>query len=96
MERKCPHCGTWNKEVERCSNCGELIDPEKIKIVEQTAKEKRKLLLRKPNKLDAFFEKFSNSKNPLVQIIYYLLYSVWLIFAVIVGFILYVVALAPG
>lgn len=96
MERKCPHCGTWNKEVDYCINCGKLIDPEKIKVKEEAAKEKRKILLRKPNKLDEWFEKFSNSKNPLVQALYYLLYSVWMIFAVIVGFILYAVALAPG
>jgi methionyl-tRNA synthetase len=96
VERKCPSCGTWNKkEVDYCTNCGHLISPEIIQEKE-AEEQKRKILLRKPGVLDRWFESFAQSKNPLVKLVYYILYSVWIVFSAIVGFVLYMVAAGPG
>lgn len=96
IHRKCPHCSTWNNDEEHCKNCGELIDPVKVREKESVEREKRRILLRKPTELDRLFEKFSNSKNPLIRGLYYILYGIWFVFAAIIGFILYLIMLTPG
>lgn len=96
IQRKCRHCGTWNKDEEYCTNCGNLLNPEKIRRKENAEKEKKRLLLRKPNQLDTWLENFSNSKNPLVKVLYHILNTVWIIFAAIGGFIIYIVAMVSG
>lgn len=95
MERKCPQCGTWNNDETHCKKCGTLIDPKEIAEKEEEQK-KKEFMLRKPGKLDALFDKFAQSKNPFVKIVYYILYSIWVVFAAIVGFVLYLTAAGPG
>ena len=96
IQKKCPHCGTWNKDEEHCTNCGKLIDPIKLREQERLEQQKQRILLRKPTQVDLWFERFSNSKNPLVRALYCILYSIWMVFAAIIGFILYLIALTPG
>ena len=95
MERKCPKCGVWNNDEDYCKDCGTLISPSKIAVKEEEER-KAKFQMRKPGKLDEWFEKFAASKNPFVKILYYILYSIWFIFAALIGFALYIAAASPG
>jgi len=96
MERKCPKCGTWNKDKKNCSNCGERLDFEKIRKEEEAEKKQNRLLLRKPDILDKWFNQLSQSSNPFVKVFYFIALSVWMVFAVIVGIIILIASLATG
>jgi len=96
IQRKCPKCKTWNKAEEQCTNCGQLLNPEKLREEEKVEREKQKVLLRKPSELERWFEKVENSENILVRAIYQIVYSIWMVFAAIIGFILYAVTATVG
>ena len=96
IQRKCPSCDTWNKDEEYCTNCGQLLDPDKLRKEEKLEREKQKVLLRKPNELDHWLEKVEKSKNPFIWLIYRIVRTVWVVFAAIITFILYAIAAAPG
>lgn len=95
MQRKCPKCGTWNRSEDYCTQCGETLNYMLIRKKED-AKRIELLNNRPPDSLDKFLTNFKNSKFLLVRAVYYVLYSVWFLFAVIVSSFLYVVAAGPG
>ncbi len=95
LKRKCPKCGTWNGGEDNCTNCGEILNYNIIRKQED-AKRVKEFSTRPPDGIDKFLNNFKNSKNIFVKLIYYILYSVWFIFALIIGGILYTVAAGPG
>jgi len=96
VERRCSDCGAWNTNGEaRCASCGALISPEKIRLEDE---EKRAALelSRPPSFLDKFFSKWRNSRNPVVKAAFYFAYGIWLMYAAILAFFLWLVAAMPG
>ena len=95
VERKCPKCGEWNNNEEYCTQCGQLLNPVKIRIQEDV-EQKKAFSAKPPDKLDIFLQKFKHSRFFLFRWLYYVLYSIWLVFGVVVSFILYMVAGTVG
>ena len=69
MNRKCLKCHTWNESNDYCVNCGNVISPELIRIIE---KEKRDLKIQNLPKssLDLWVDRLKMSKNPLAIVLY--------------------------
>lgn len=93
--RKCPKCGLWNENQDYCTNCNQLLNPVKIRIKEDT-KRKEEFSTKPPDQIDKFINQFKESKFFFIRWIYYVLYSIWFVFGVIVSFILYMVAGTVG
>lgn len=95
VKRKCPKCGTWNGSENNCTSCGEILN---YNIIRKKEDEKRvkEFSTKPPDGIENFLNKFKNSKFFLIRWVYYILYSVWFIFALILGGILYAVAAGPG
>lgn len=96
IERKCSHCGTWNKgPVEKCTACENTLDPHK-KLVEEHDERERKRLAVPKTKLDLLIARVKHSRNPLLRLAYWLLSAIWFVYWVILSFILWAVAATPG
>jgi hypothetical protein len=96
IKRKCPSCSTWNTKGEhRCKTCGVALQAELIIEEEYHAREKKRLE-RPRTKLDELVESLKGSRNPLVRILYFIVYSIWLVYIGILGFILWLIAWTPG
>lgn len=96
VERKCPNCGTWNRDgEERCKECGHTLNPQKRIAEEEQEREKKRLELPK-TKFDELVERFAQSKNPFVKALYLLLKGLWFVYWVILSFILWLIAATPG
>lgn len=95
MQRKCPKCGTWNGSEDNCISCGEVLNYSLIRKKEDT-KRIEAFSSRPPDWFDKFLHNFKNSKYILIRAVYYMLYSVWFLFALLVSSFLYMVAAGPG
>jgi hypothetical protein len=95
VKRKCPKCGTWNGNEDHCTNCGELLNYTLIRKKEDE-KRVKEFSTRPPDSIDRFLNTFKNSSFILVRMVYYILYGVWFMFALIISGILYIVAAGPG
>lgn len=95
MERKCHKCSTWNTDNDFCTNCGEAISPKEVLKKEQVQKDLKAQLIPK-GKVDVLLNKFKNSKNPFVKVLYVVCFSLWTIYMAIMTFFLWFVALGPG
>ncbi|MFT5824305.1 MAG: putative membrane protein YvbJ [Crocinitomix sp.] len=95
IERKCLSCGTWNKEEDNCTNCGNPISQKEIIKVE--TKKKRLEEANKPkDKFELFAERLKNHKYFFMRVIYKIGYSIGMVFATIGAFIAWGVAMANG
>lgn len=95
LERKCLYCNTWNKANDFCINCGKAISPAQLnkeRLIEKTEKDKQNV----PTKFDLFLAKIKTNTNPFIKIVYYILASVWAVYVLILGIILYLAAATPG
>jgi len=95
IERKCLSCGTWNKDEDHCSNCGNPISPEQIIKVE-TKRKKEEEANKPKDKFDLFAERMKNNESPFMRFIYKVGYSIGMVFAAIGGFFAWMVAMANG
>lgn len=84
-ERKCPKCNTWNKDVDHCTNCGEVVSPIIIEEIREAKREEARIN-KPPTKLDIFVDKWKNSRFFLIKATYYILYTIGFIFFSIAGF----------
>lgn len=95
IERKCLSCGTWNKDEDHCTNCGNPISPEQIIKVE-TKRKKEEEANKPKDKFDLFAERMKNHESPFMRFIYKVGYSIGMVFAAIGGFFAWMVAMANG
>lgn len=95
IQRRCKNCNTWNDEIDFCTNCGSIISIKESEKIE--AKEKAIIEANKPkDKIDLFVEKYKNHKFLPIRFIFYIFYSVWLVFMGIGSFLAWAVAWAAG
>jgi uncharacterized membrane protein YvbJ len=95
VERRCPSCGHWNKDEDRCVKCGTPISPT---LIEEIREEKREEIRRNtpPTRLDILVEKWKNSRFFLVKATYYILYSIAFTFMAIASFFAWLAASPNG
>ncbi len=95
VERKCSKCGTWNKDEDRCTNCGTPISPT---LIEEIREEKREEIRKSkpPSKLDKFVDAWKNHRFFLVRATFWVLYSIAFIFFSIAGFFAWMAASPNG
>ena len=95
IQRKCTHCGEWNTNLQYCQACNNPID---LKIIEkiETAEKKAIEAAKPKDKLEIWDEKLK--KHPFIplRILYYLFYSVWMVFMGIGSVIAYFIAWTAG
>lgn len=93
--RKCPNCGTMNKNTDHCANCGTMINTIKRREMEQKDRERKIRADRKeekPNVVTTFFEKARRHQNPIVKGMATIVYSIWVVVFAIGAFFAYIVA----
>lgn len=95
IERKCLSCGTWNKEEDHCTNCGNAISPKEIVKVE-TQRKRREEANKPPDKFEVIAERMKNHNYFFIRILYKIGYSIGLVFAGIGAFMAWIVAMANG
>lgn len=95
IQRRCKKCGTWNGDVHYCTNCGAVISTEEEERLEH--KKKKEIEANKPkDKIDLFVEKYKNHQNPIVKGIFYIFYSVYIVFAAIGAVLAWMMALTQA
>ncbi|NGY36616.1 hypothetical protein FQU23_003715 [Flavobacterium sp. XN-5] len=87
---KCLDCGTVNLNNEYCSNCGAILDVVLKRRLESEKKmlqkiEEQEKTNKKPNKIEAFLKNGAEHPNILMRILFQVVYSIWIFFALIVG-----------
>lgn len=89
-EKACPTCGNWNRaDLLVCAHCGAslIVSSKPIKKAprsEQVAA------------IDAFFDRWRASKNPVSRVLYLLAKGAWTVYMAIVALIVWAIAMAPG
>lgn len=92
---RCPNCQKWSSNSEICEFCSEVISAtkkEEIKLKEEGGIKKPD----PPGKLQRFFEYTRTSKNPLLNLLYFITISLWGIYVGLVVLIMYIVVAASG
>lgn len=80
LQIKCRKCKTWNSGGDYCSNCGSVISMEEEERIETEIK--KEIERQKPeDKWKLWVKKYKNHKNLIMRGVFYLFYSVYLIFA---------------
>jgi ferredoxin len=95
IERKCLSCGTWNKDEDHCTNCGNPISPTEIVKVE-TKRKREEEANKPPDKFQVFADRMKNHKYFLMRVIYRIGYSIGVVFAALGAFFAWMVAMANG
>lgn len=88
--RKCPECGTMNKNTDYCSNCGALVnilERRKLEREQSEAKKELERQTRAPSKLTSFYEGAKNHDNVIIRYLARFFYSIWVV-VIIIGAIL--------
>lgn len=98
VERKCPNCGTWNKDEKYCIQCNTPIHPNEIERLDRLKRIEleKKAAIAKDDRLKKLIRKAQASPNPFVRILYYLLYSVTFIVVGMGAFVAWLVAWAAA
>jgi CRISPR/Cas system CSM-associated protein Csm4 (group 5 of RAMP superfamily) len=92
---KCSSCGTFNKNLENCEQCGALINPETIlkhKIEERKQKQVKQLNKEKLETEDSFIYKMRNHRFLLIRVMGAFFYSVWVIVMAVGSFLAWLAA----
>lgn len=94
-EVKCPNCKTWNSDIDHCSTCGEPISSKQLNLnyKKQIDEIDNK---RPPSIIDTYLAKQMKSSNAFVRVLFYFLYSIWMVYMAILGFFLYIIVGTPG
>jgi uncharacterized membrane protein YvbJ len=91
VERRCMQCGTWNKDEDFCSKCGNSISPVQIEKERELKREE----IRKntpPSALDVFLDKWENSPYFVLRVLFKIVYGVSIAFMAIASFFAYLAA----
>jgi ribosomal protein L32 len=94
-KQKCPNCGEWNSDEKACTKCEYTLDF-KERRVEEEEKKAQNYLTREKDKLEQFLHDFKTSKYVIVRMIYYVLYSIWMVYFAIISFFAALIAWSPG
>ncbi len=92
----CPNCKTVNIDADYCSNCGEIINVSKKRVIERkTLEEKRAQLRRdkKQNTAPSWISQWRNDQNPIKKIAGNAIYFVYIITLSVAAFIAYIAGL---
>lgn len=92
---KCKACGTFNHNLDYCSNCGELINPTLIRkenIDKRKKKHKEHLKKEQIKTENSFFSKLRNHRFWIVRAFAAILYSIWVIILAIGSFLAWLAA----
>lgn len=94
-EVKCPSCKNWNEDLDHCSHCGAPISSRQLNknYRQQIDEEDSK---RPPSKIDTYLAKQMKSSNVGIRVLFYFLYSIWMIYITVLGFFLYLIIGTPG
>lgn len=93
-ERKCPNCSEWNKDVDYCTNCNEVLSPQIIEEEREKVREERRY--REPNAFDKFIHRWKNSRFLMLRVLYQILYTIGVIFFAIASFFAWLAASPNG
>jgi hypothetical protein len=85
LQIKCRKCNTWNNGGNYCEKCGAVISMEEEERLAQKIK-KEELAKSPKDKFTLFIDKYKHHPNFVLRGIFYIFYSVYLIFAAIGGF----------
>ena len=82
LQIKCRKCKTWNDGGDYCSNCGAVISMEEEERIEIEIK--KEIERNKPkDKFELLVEKYKHHDNLILRGIFYIFYSIYLVFAAI-------------
>ncbi len=89
VERKCPKCGAWNGGDDFCKTCGEVLSPQ---IIEEKREATREKLWEedKETAFGRFLTRWKNSGFFLFRWIYFVFYSIGVVFFAIASFLAYI------
>ncbi|MGF1557352.1 hypothetical protein [Paucihalobacter sp.] len=76
---KCPNCGTYNENVDYCTNCNTLINFKKRREIEFKKSEKKRAHNEQQDQENSlkWIEKYKNHRFLLVRVFAYIIYSIW-------------------
>ncbi|MGV6861752.1 MAG: hypothetical protein ACWA41_08255 [Putridiphycobacter sp.] len=95
LQIKCRKCKTWNDGGDYCVNCGAVIsmkEEERLSI----KKKKEEALNQPKDKFTLFIEKYKNHPNILIKGIFYIFYSVYMVFAAIGAFLAWITVMSQA
>lgn len=86
----------WNVgDIDLCKFCNNPISPKVI--IKNREKERINKENNKPlDSVDLYLKKLKQHPNIIVRTMFFIVYSVWVIFMVVISIIVYCVALIPG
>jgi len=95
IERKCSNCGQWNGAEDYCKKCNSPISIKVIEAIETV--EKKRIEAKKPeDKFDIWLNKVRHHRFFLIRFIFYIFYSVWIVFMGIGSFVAWLTAWSVG
>ncbi|PKP18113.1 MAG: hypothetical protein CVU07_02625 [Bacteroidetes bacterium HGW-Bacteroidetes-23] len=92
---KCKACGSFNRNLDYCSNCGELINPALIREENIDKRKKKHLEQLKKEQVEAensFLNKLRNHRFWLFRAFGTILHSVWVILLAVGSFLAWLAA----
>lgn len=92
----CRKCKTENVNTDYCIQCGEIINIALERQLEQQRIQKERIqkeLDTEPTKWDVFIQKIRTHSNPIVRLIYIIIYSIWIVVATIAAGIAYIIGM---
>lgn len=95
VQRRCPECQHWNADEQHCTSCGQLLDPEQLQEARKR-KTSAAIAADTPGKLDRWHDAMKYSRWMAVRGLYWVFYSVWMIFFSIISFFIALIAGTPG
>jgi len=92
---KCINCGTFNQNLDYCSNCGQLINPELLR--KKSIQERKKSIQEQFSKSkieiqNTLFYQLKNHRFWIVRVFATIVYSVWVIVMAIGSFLAWLAA----
>ncbi len=95
IQIKCRKCNSWNNGGDYCKNCNAVISMREQERLETKAKQDAEDA--KPDdKLDIIIKKYRHHKYFIVRAIFYVFYSIYLIFAAIGAFLAWLLVMSQG
>jgi ribosomal protein L37E len=92
---KCSSCGTFNKNLENCEQCGALINPETIlkkKTEQRRIKFDKKLAQNQMESKNSWIYKMRHHRFWIIRLVGHALYSVWFILVAVGSFLAWLAA----
>lgn len=84
--RKCPECGTMNKNTDYCTHCGALVnmlERRRLEREQYAAKKELERQQKEPNKFTSFYERAKYHDNRIIRYLARFFYSIWVVVIVI-------------